>query len=335
MKKFLLVLLIILVCLALLVILGANIYFKAPIANFYLASEKGFKIPGLNTGFNPQGLTYDSVENNFLVSGHMKDGGASPVYIVDMDEEKSKKVYMVNLDDSIYSGHSGGIAVHGDYTYIAGSEDNLIYVFSYPAMLIANDGDYVKCLGTIEPEEGMKIAFLTIDNGKLIAGEFYREENWPTPEHHHASTSIQESYHALAYGYAFSDSENATYGIDPTPCAAYSLPDQAQGMAFNGGRIYVSTSYGGDFSHVYSYSVKAATRRNTMLTVCGHQVPFYELDSGTQVDDIKIPPMSEEIEFVDDKMYTMNESASNQYFFGKLTSGKWCYATEVTRMWSL
>lgn len=43
-----------------------------------------------------------------------------------------------------------------------------------------------------------------------------------------------------------------------------------------------------------------------------------------------IPPMAEEIVFVDGKMLTMCESASNKNFFGNLTGGRWCYATDVT-----
>ena len=38
--------------------------------------------------------------------------------------------------------------------------------------------------------------------------------------------------------------------------------------------------------------------------------------------------MAEEIEFVNDEMLTLCESASKKYKFGKLTGAKWCYATK-------
>ena len=53
------------------------------------------------------------------------------------------------------------------------------------------------------------------------------------------------------------------------------------------------------------------------------------LDSSVLKTDLKIAPMSEEIEIVDGKLYVMCESASNKYIFGKFTGGKWCYATDL------
>ena len=41
--------------------------------------------------------------------------------------------------------------------------------------------------------------------------------------------------------------------------------------------------------------------------------------------------MSEEIVIVDGKLYTMCESATNKYIFGKFTSAKYCYATDIAK----
>ena len=60
-------------------------------------------------------------------------------------------------------------------------------------------------------------------------------------------------------------------------------------------------------------------------------VPRYVLDSSTQKGDIKLAPMSEEIVIVDGKLYTMCESATNKYIFGKFTSAKYCYATDISK----
>lgn len=334
--KGILITCIVMVCLVLLVILGANAYFKLPIATYYLASDKAFVIPGLNKGFVAQGLSYDKANNCYLVCGYMSDDTASPIYWVDGNDETgktSKKVLLANEDGTPFKGHAGGLTIHGDYIYVAGGNDGCLYVFSYPAVGIANDGDYIGCLGTFPIDEKMSIAFTTSYDDKIVVGEFYEEQDYKTDDSHKLTTTIGEKQNAIAYGYTFSNEKDAILGISPTPCEVYTLPDKAQGMAINDGRIYVSTSYQAAFSHIYSFSIKAATRRGATTAITGESIPLLELDSGTKIDDLKFPPMSEEIEFVDNNMLTMCESASNKYFFGKLTSAKWCYSTDVTGMW--
>ena len=66
----------------------------------------------------------------------------------------------------------------------------------------------------------------------------------------------------------------------------------------------------------------------------GMELPLYALDSGALLEDGVIAPMSEEIVIVDGKLYTMCESASDKYIFGKFTSAKWCYATDVEEFFS-
>ena len=54
------------------------------------------------------------------------------------------------------------------------------------------------------------------------------------------------------------------------------------------------------------------------------------LDSSVLKTDLKIAPMSEEIVTVEGQLYVMCESASNKYIFGKFTSAKYCYATDLS-----
>lgn len=60
----------------------------------------------------------------------------------------------------------------------------------------------------------------------------------------------------------------------------------------------------------------------------GREIPLWYLDSNDLTKDVKLPPMSEEIVFVDGRIYVMNESACNKYLFGKLLRAKyiWSYA---------
>lgn len=95
-------------------------------------------------------------------------------------------------------------------------------------------------------------------------------------------------------------------------------------MCFDGGSVYLSTSYGLAFSHIYVYDASALAPQGELAGV-----PLYALDSASLTADRKLPPMSEEIEILDGRLYAMCESASQKYFFGKLTGGGWCYATAL------
>ena len=61
-------------------------------------------------------------------------------------------------------------------------------------------------------------------------------------------------------------------------------------------------------------------------------IPVYAFDSSTQTGSFEAAPMAEEIIFVDGKLLIMSESASMKYFFGNLTGGRYCYATDVDKL---
>lgn len=318
-----------------LVLLGARAYFRLSVSDYYQASEKGFVIPALGDGFVPQGLDYDERSNQFFVTGYMDDGRASPIYLVKNDDDSSyKTLRLAEADGTPFTGHAGGLTVHGDYVYVAGGGDCCLYVYSYAEMLSAEDGASVSCLGEFSlgtKEDGIRVSFTASDEAYLYAGEFYRAGNYETAESHKLTTKAGDRQQALAVAYAFSDGEDAIFGLSATPTVAYSLPDQVQGMCFTEDQIYLSTSYGVAFSNLYEYDrTKLILQKE--LELLGTTLPLYALDSAAQTACFRIAPMSEEIEFVDGKLYVMCESASNKYIFGKFTSAKWCYATDVEKM---
>lgn len=321
----------ILLAVIVLVFEGGRLYFRVPVTEYYRASEKGFVIPGCNTGFTAQGIAYDEREGRFWVDGYQTDKTASPIYIVAPGARGPEKmIRMLQPDGSAYTGHAGGIALYGDYVYVADGGERRLLVFDYREILNAGDGENVKALGTFETAvsdtDYIGPAFLAVDGDRLVAGEFYRNPNYETPESHKRTTLAGDYQQALAAVYPLD--EQAEYGIVPAPVEAYSLPDLAQGMCFEGERVYVSSSWGTALSHIYQYD-RGKMRQQGTIALLGEELPLYALDSEALLSDRKIAPMSEEIVIVDGKLYTMCESASNKYFFGKLTSAKWCYATNV------
>ena len=243
-----------------------------------------------------------------------------------------KTVYLMKKDGSDFKGHAGGIAVYGKYVYIAGGDDRCLYVYSCDEILNSNDGGSVECKGRFSTKTSdndyVDVSCVTVFNNRIIIGEFYRDVNYPTLPSHKLTTKSGDHNQALAV--AFELSEEAEFGIASVPVAAYSMPDQVQGMYFTDEKIYLSTSYGINFSHIYEYDTSRVAQSE--ITVLGTEVALYELDSSSLSYDYKIAPMSEEIEIVDGKLYVMCESASNKYKFGKLIGGKWCYSTRLEEM---
>lgn len=335
-KKPLLIVLIALGSLAALVALvlvGAIGYFRLPVANYYTASEKAFIIPDIKNDYVPQGMHYCADEQVLLLSGYSASGKASPLFVTDPDGKVLQKVTLQNADGTDFVGHGGGVAKYGDYVYLAG-DDARLYIFSYAEIMASKDGR-ARAKGEFSlqfsEDDYLIPAFVTVKGDRLILGEFYREGDYPTPESHHLTTRAGDAHFALAVEFALT--ETADYGIDPTPIVAYTLPKQVQGMTYSedGKSIYLSTSWGLSFSHVLEYDATALADQGE-ITLLGHSLPLYAMDSSALIKDHKIAPMSEEMVMLDGKLYVLCESASDKYIFGRLTGGKWCYATDMEKM---
>lgn len=313
-------------------LLGVRGYFRLSVSDYYKHSEATFYIPGTNGGFVAQGIADDAEGNNFFVTGYMKNGSASPVYLVDKDSGRLKKTVFVQKEDgSDFTGHSGGIAVGSGYVYIAGSSACCLYVCRYTDVVGAEDGGRVKMVGKISLKtsntDKIRVSFVTKTDQGLIAGEFYRAGNYDTLESHRYKTAAGDQNKAMAVFLKFSDT--GEFGVEDAPSAALSLPDQVQGLCKVGDSLYASTSYGLAFSYIRRYDINEA-KTDEKITLLGRELPLYVFDSASLKSERKIPPMSEEIIAVNGRLYTMCESASDKYIFGKFTSSERCYATELS-----
>ncbi len=314
------------------ILCGAIGYFRLPVSNYYSASEKAFKIPEIGNGYVPQGICYDKERETFILSGYMKDHSKSPVYLV-KNGELIKKVTLKTPDGKDYVGHGGGIDFWGDFLYVTGGSDCCIYVYSYNDLVTATNGDSLSCLGAFSlmksDTDYIGNAFVTVCGDRLITGEFYRAESYPTPESHKITTKTGDYNQALAVEYNLD--ATMPLGIASKPIKAYSMPDQVQGLTVDNGKIYLSTSWGLSFSKIYEFS-----ENNLVLQgekeILGENIPLYAMDSASLNKIYKIAPMSEEMVMVDGELYVNCESASDKYIFGKLTGGKWLYKTNLSKM---
>ena len=340
--KALIIVLGVFIILIAIVFLIAQLYFKVPVIDYYKASDKEMKIPGLADNLVPQGFDYIESEGIYLVGGYQKDGSPSRVYRIDRQSgDPTGYVVLGDSDGNGVSPHAGGLAVHDDYLFVAGDEDASLYIYDLSDVLTSDSGTIIKMVDefhTTYRSDKINVAFLCFTDDRLIVGEFYRVPNYMTEESHWITTPSGDENHALAFCYGFNDGEDSVCGIDTKPSEIWSLPGLVQGMAEYDGKIWISQSYGTAKSTICCYDVFGSEPVDFKMHIYSGRaeqdevIPIYALDSSTLVSSFEAPPMAEEIVFVDDRILIMCESASNKYYFGNLTGGRWCYATDVKEL---
>lgn len=302
-----------LLCIALVIWIGAFCWSKVYYHDFYKDADRSIAIPGLGDGFVPQGLDRLEESNAFVISGYMKQNDqASRIYVI---EEDGNRICTELLDEKgqAYTGHCGGVAINGDHVYI--SSEGELSVFATADILA---GGQAKQQGSIPI--GERVSFCSFQNGYLLTGAFYYAGHYDTPEHHHVTTPAGDENPALIW--VFKADENGTFGIDPKPVAALSVREKVQGITVcEDGKVLLSTSWGMSSSELWLY--EPDTR---MGTVEGKNVPLYYLDSANLVETVVAPPMSEEPLWLDGKVYVLTESACTKYIFGNLIDGRHLFA---------
>lgn len=272
--------------------------------DFYAEAERGLDIPGLWDGFVPQGFTYDEQQGVYLTCGYDKGGDASRIYI--LDGESEKRVDLKNADGSDYTGHTGGIALFGDYVYITGDAELDIFLRAevFGGSGTATQADLVAL--PIDP------AYCTVYNGVLYTGSYYHPGAYETPAEQRITTPAGDGNKAVMLAYALDAASGKPHG---SPIAAYSTRGQIQGMTFVGDNLPVlASSYGLAVSGLHYYDMSALQPHGTFA-----DAPLYHLDSACRIETVDAPPMAEEIVYRDGKVWIMNEAASMKYLFGKLT----------------
>lgn len=308
--------------LALLAVVGLNVYVRTTYASFYEHASAPFGIPGTNSGFVVQDLDYLDGADLWLFSGYMASDGPSPLMRHAADGSESR-VFLAEPDGATYAGHGSGVTSLDDYVYVTCEGGYL--VFSADEVAAAQDGDTVTALAKMDLE--FTPAFMNIEGDRLLVGNFYRAGNYETPDSHRIMNGDGEVNPAIIYAYPLDAA--APYGISQTADAVLSIPERIQGTCLtDDGRIVLSQSYGIASSHLLAYDTAKLTQDGTFFAD-GAEVPLFCLDSRSLSDDVVAPPMSEGIESHDGLVYVSGEAASNKYIFGKLYGAGVVYALDM------
>ncbi len=308
---------------------------------FFANAETAFKVPGIADGFIQQGFDFyegnaeTDEDDRFLVSGYMKDGSASRVYVLDKDGNVLNYTKLTDKAGQNYTGHAGGIAHNGAYLYITNddNDENSINVFSLASVLDDNQ-ESAKLQGSIYVY--LKPAFCYIHEGKLYTGNFHRDghEKYKSPDEFNLGT---EENTAMMLSFELNSTVIDNYGVSKTPSEAYSITSQVQGMCVANGKLVLSTSWGLNPSHLYIYDFEKINTRGTIPTsvftsqelygekAMAKPIPLHIITDDDLEKEVTAPPMAEEMVYYDGNILVMNESASAKYIFGRFTSGNNVY----------
>ena len=304
-------------------------YFAQTHPIFESISAKEFAIPGLNTKFVPQGLTYDSNSSNYFITGYMSDNSDSRIYIVNESNLEDAKYVTITYENKSPKGHMGGIAIYNSYVYIA--SDGYVYRLMKDNLTSASNGAEISVIDCFKTNNGADN--IVVYNSKLYVGEFYLKNKYNTPSTHHIEVANGETNKALTFVYELNTSNN--YGVkSTTPVYGISMPDKVQGFAFNSdGKIILSTSYSIDNSHILVYDNPIDDNKAIYHNIAENtSIPIYPLSSENLLNNLEIPSMSEEIIVKDSKVYILFESACKKWKMINRTRMKNVYSIEVSKL---
>ena len=271
---------------------------------FYSGVRQVHRLPDLWGGFIPQGTTYQN--GTYYVCGYMTGDENSRLYVYSGDSVK--KIILLREDGSDYGGHAGGVTAAGDFIYI--SNASKLFVLKRAEVDAAGDGDTVKFMGHIEVP--CRASFCSSDGKNVYVGE-YHAEGYETEDSHIVAASDGEKYAALVFAYALDSAQPLGIAAQPVPSAVYAVCDKVQGFAVDDkNRAVLSCSSGLEPSLLRTYDL--AGKADSEF----EGAPLYILDSKRAVSTLKIPHMSEDLEFRDGKLMFSFEAGAKKFGGGIL-----------------
>ncbi len=323
--KIILIVLGIIVGILLLLLVGVKVGEKLRYIKFYQNAEKEFKTPGISDNLVQQGMVYVEEKELFLVCGYMSDDTSSRVYVIDKNGEVQSFTELRHEDGSLYTGHTGGMEYYENCLYITEGTKEKGYdggLDVFPLDDVLEGAKTVNKLGRVKTYNNP--AYCHIEDGYLFVGEFYREVSYETLDSHRMKTPAGDQNNALMTVFKLDDS---ALHVSGAPVAGITTRDLVQGMTLIDDRYLVfSTSWSISSSHLYVYDLEKITKEDEPQTIDGNLIPIWHLDSASLVKTIEAPPMSEELVYLDGKLYILSESACNKYKYGKFMSGNYLYS---------
>ncbi len=256
--------------------------------------KDAFPVYGNTNHYVPQGLTYSDQYKVVLQTSYNSDHKVSKLYVIDFETgilEKELELQDENGNNNTH--HVGGITTNDKTVWI--SNDYEIEEYSLEEIM-TTDNKSVRCTNTIKlPIRG---DFCTYHDDMLWIGDFYLKPFYDVP-----------NGNPLLLGYSFQ--ENINYD---KPDVAISLPKMVQGLVFNDKNEFI-------FTESFTYLIKSnlsiyenvlEEKADVTIDIKGNKVPYYTTKNHLK-KNIKMPPMAEELFYLDGEYYILFENSTDSY----------------------
>lgn len=279
-------------------------------SDFFKLARKGPIVPGLESGYIPQGVCVLDDKNSAAVSYYSDSGYPSIISLINLKSGKAEKSFRLKADGEFCYEHAGGLAYDGKNLWVCAKSG--LYRVSNAELESVRDGESLE-LKTFY-NLGINTSFCNYSSGYLWAGEFYNRDYKTDKSHKFGSNN------ALAYGFrigGITESEDVHIRIGTNnlaiPDLILSLPDEVQGLTLSGNYFAASHSYGRKNSSTLAfYKARLSGESYAEFTVAGVSVPVYYL--GKPDKKITNIPMSEGIDlYGKDEIIILYESGALKY----------------------
>ena len=271
--------------------------------DFFSAAGFENRLPGSAEGFVPQGVTATGDGAVRIVCGYMNNDHPSRVYVLRGADNKIR-VDLFSEDGTPYTGHAGGITAAGEYVYI--SNAHKLFVLRLADLLGADDKAKLSFIGHIEVP--VNASYCSSDGKMIYVGEFHAE-GYDTDESHRTVTA-DGTYQAWTVGYRLDPEAPLGVAESYRPAVTYAMRDDVQGFAvLPDGRVALSCSHGYSSSHLFLYKPEAVKKKSAKSRIV-------ILDSTCLESEMKMPRMSEDLEYRENRLLMSFESGAMKFGAG-------------------
>ena len=269
-------------------------------------------VAGLAQGAVPQGMTQLAAPERLLTSHYADDGGPSRLVVTDWQSGTATATFqLVGPEGQSHNGHVGGIAADTASLWVA--SDAYLYRGELDQLMGTPAGGDFQLVEKFTTEATHEVAFCSVYDHRVWAGEFALGEKYPTDPSHHLKARDGSLRRGWISGY------DPGKGFDH-PEQVLSIPDRAQGMVATDDYIFLSISYGRrnrSTIEIYRNPLADPPHRRVQ-TSKGVDVPLWFLDGENLLRAIDLPPMSQNIVLIEGQLAVLFESGASRFrYFGK------------------
>ena len=268
-------------------------------------------IPDIDKDYIPQGFCYIESLDMFAVTSYSNSDDNSIVSLVDAESgERIKTAKLCYADSSACKAHVGGVADIGDSLLISSGKS--ARRLKIADVLNAEDYGYVCFCGTLKTD--MQASYISSYENYLFVGQFYSftlDGSYDTPEEQRLYAPGCKRNYAMCEEFDLTDMDKVFSDGSAVPLMVISMPNSVQGVAFDGETFVTSSSYTPRNPSKLRYYKLNPSEMNFNMN--GNDIPLYFLVERNAEKTVKIPPMSEGIDYYNGKVAGIFESGAPKF----------------------